>query len=54
MKVLKLGFRIETTGDGLHAAKQSQEFLGDKDFRYLHEAISAHRAGRKRPAWTSS
>ncbi|MEP7215102.1 MAG: hypothetical protein ABI782_02555 [Anaerolineaceae bacterium] len=38
------GIQIETTGDGLHAAEQSQEFLGEKDFRYLHQAICAHRA----------
>lgn len=48
------GIRIETTGDGLHAGEQSQEFLGDKDFRYLHEAISAHRASSKRPPQTPS
>lgn len=48
------GIRIETSGDGPHAAEQSQEFLGDKDFRYLHGANSAHRASIKPPAQTFS
>lgn len=39
------GISIQTIGDGLHAAEGSQEFLGEKDFRYLHEAISNHRRG---------